>query len=100
LQKLVSILLGTLFVVGVSSATVADHKGGGNDNGNGYGIGDNGKNNDAPGLVISGANGRVDNGWGNGGENLQGNTPNANGEDGAGDNDDDHGAANQNRQPK
>jgi len=62
-------------------------------NGNAYGKdqGLNGKNNDAPGLAVSGANGRVDSGWGNGGENLEGNTPNANGESGEGDNDNDHG---------
>ena len=40
-----------------------------------------------PGLNKSGDNGRVDNGGGNGGENLQGNTPNRNGEDGRGDDD-------------
>jgi len=62
-------------------------------NGNAYGKdkGANGAHNDAPGLSVSGANGRVDSGWGNGGENSQGNTPNTNGESGGGDNDDDHG---------
>lgn len=39
------------------------------------------------GLNVSGDNGRVDNGGGNGGENLEGNTPNKNGEDGGGDDD-------------
>lgn len=37
------------------------------------------------GLTVSGENGRVDNGQGNGGENPTGATPNLNGEDGQGD---------------
>ncbi len=40
-----------------------------------------------PGLMISGENGRIDNGVGNGGENVEGRTPNRNGEDGSGDDD-------------
>lgn len=43
-----------------------------------------------PGLLVSGANGRVDNGIGNGGENVEGRTPNRNGEDGGGDDDPGH----------
>ncbi|PRX38422.1 hypothetical protein SAMN05216257_10347 [Meinhardsimonia xiamenensis] len=41
------------------------------------------------GLNVSGDNGRTDKGKGNGGENLDGNTPNKNGEFADGDNDDD-----------
>jgi hypothetical protein len=40
-----------------------------------------------PGLIVSGDKGRIDNGVGNGGENIEGRTPNRNGENGGGDDD-------------
>lgn len=85
-KKLVSVSAVALFITSSASFVAA-----GNGNAFGKDKGANGNNNDAPGLTVSGDNGRVDSGWGNGGENTEGNTPNANGESGRGDNDDDHG---------
>ena len=83
-----------------SSAFAGIGNGNGNDRGEKRGWEDSGGGylGDVPrGLNVSGDKGRVDNGWGNGGENLDANTPNSGGEDADGDNDDDRGSANDHR---
>lgn len=94
-----TLLAVTAIILGLAAASpvaFADKGGQPNANASPNAQGNSGGNN-GNGLSISGDNGRVDNGFGNGGENVQGNTPNANGENGAGDNDDDHGNANDSR---
>lgn len=67
--------------IGNGNGVDKGNKNGWEDSGGGY-------QGDVPkGLNVSGDNGRIDNGGGNGGENLQGNTPNKNGEGGGGDDD-------------
>lgn len=93
------LIAASAFAIGLSAAApiaLAGKGGVPNENASDNAVGNTGGNN-GNGLSISGDNGRVDNGFGNGGENVQGNTPNANGENGRGDNDDDHGSANENR---
>jgi len=71
-----------------AAAGIGNGKGVDNGNKNGWEASGGGyQGNVPPGLNVSGDNGRVDNGKGNGGENLDGNTPNKNGEDAAGDDD-------------
>ncbi len=90
-MKLKTIFLTTtLILASASLATAGIGNGKGVDKGNKNGWVDSGGGYDGKspkGLNVSGDNGRVDNGGGNGGENLDGNTPNKNGEDGGGDDD-------------
>lgn len=92
MKKLFAVL-AVLGLIASGSPAFADKGGTPNENASENAKGNTG----ATGLERSGDNGRIDNGFGNGGENAQGNTPNKNGENGRGDNDDDHGAANDNR---
>ncbi|WP_417524015.1 hypothetical protein [Marinovum sp.] len=88
MKKLLLTAVSVIALAGTATAGIGNGKGVDKGNKNGWessGGGYVGKV--PPGLNVSGDNGRVDNGGGNGGENLEGNTPNRNGEDGSGDDD-------------
>lgn len=88
MRKLLLSSIALLMIAGSASAGIGNGKGVDKGNKNGWEDSGGGYVGSVPkGLNVSGDNGRVDNGGGNGGENLDGNTPNKNGEDGGGDDD-------------
>lgn len=90
ITRLATTGLALLATTAIATAGIGNGNGVDKGNKNGWEASGGGYAGNVPrGLNVSGDNGRTDMGRGNGGENLEGNTPNANGEDGAGDNDDD-----------
>ena len=88
MKKLLATSVAIFAIVGSASAGIGNGNGVDKGNKNGWEASGGGFQGNVPkGLNVSGDNGRVDNGGGNGGENLEGNTPNKNGEDGRGDDD-------------
>ncbi len=88
MRKVLLSSIALLMICGTASAGIGNGKGVDKGNKNGWESSGGGYDGSVPkGLNVSGDNGRVDNGGGNGGENLEGNTPNKNGEDGGGDDD-------------